>query len=186
MSLIELIGQYKTDLNVPFGVGIQGVVDKYREFSQELVELSSFRYTKDDMRRTVEFMRNLDFNRDARCYILLYAIRRAALKPVLGVSARKEIWKLLELADFISDEEGVERLEESTKDYVARVGKTKVEENLLKFRNGLKKVEGDVDKLYRVVREDDIISVETAENHSRHIALEMTQLGEIIKMIRKI
>ena len=197
MSLIALIDKHKTDLAVSWEAGTQEVVDKYRAFGSELVQLPSFTYSRENMKVAVSHMMDLGFNRHARYDVAAYAMRRSALEAVPDVSAREEIWRLSELAHLGSGEDlGGPRLKEATADYVHRVGKAKVEQYLLMVQEGFKAVATEIDAVYQIAKvahanpkldkKAKLIADQAAENHGQHIALEKMQLDDILEIVRSL
>ncbi|HLC62640.1 MAG TPA: hypothetical protein VJI52_06505 [Candidatus Nanoarchaeia archaeon] len=187
MSLIALIDKHRADLAVSWEAGSQEVVDKYRAFGSELVQLPSFTYSRDDMRVAVAHMLDLGFNRHARYDVAIYAMRRSALEAVPDVAARQEIFGLMSLVVLeLRKGSDSKRLQEAAKDYVRKVGKSRAVEYLLRAQKGFDGVSIEVNAACDMANKADPVSGETAENHGQHIALEKIQLNDILEIIKSL
>lgn len=184
MSLITLIDKHKTNLAIPLRAGIQEIGDRYIAFGQELAQLPSFTYTRQDMEIAVAHMTDLGFNHHARYSVAAHAVRRAAVEAVPDVSARQEIFGLMSLAmNEIRRGSDSDVLREAVQNYIMRAGKSKTIEYLLMVQREFEIVAAEVDALSKIGTP---IAREAVENHGQRIPVEKLHLKDILDIVKEL
>ena len=183
MSLIKLIDKYKINLAIPIGSDMQEDTDRYRAFASELVRLPSFTYTKEDMRTAITHMVDLGFSIHARYRVAAYAIRRAAMGGILDISDRGELFEIWDIACLDIGNQEKPRLRKVVKNFVRKIGRSKLEEYILKVQEGFKVESDEVDTFSELDEKTQNIS----ENHRQLMGLQRYMLmRDVLEILREL
>ena len=114
MSLVPLIDAYKADLKVPSGSDSAERYARSIAFRNALIGAPVFEYGRREMSEAMIYMMGRNFGRAARCLVVGYALRRAAVEPLpreQNCSANRSIsqesvWKWLNLSSQAYDPAG--------------------------------------------------------------------------------
>lgn len=177
MSLVELIRKYHQNLAIPRGLDNHSVINRYKVFGIDLVELVPFTYRGSDMTDSWNYMVNLDFTDIAIRRVFQYAMRRVAIECIPDTNTREKIWELLEQANLETSKKIKEiKFVNTVKDYIERFGKYKLMDYLRTIQGGFK----NFDRVLTSIYNKDI-----ADAHRYYLDMEEFRLSSIISVVSK-
>lgn len=184
MFLSEIVERYKGMFQTYPCASPVDRLNLHQGLRDELITLPSFVYNARYAVSLTQTMINSGLNNETRDKIIMYAFRRVSLEPISDAGIRQQIWRLMELCDYLLTQEL--DIGQLVKDYAQRLGVNELRTYLAIAENEFGEVfnkTSSIEALSKIIGDDRKTLEITAENHNQAGAAQTTMFELILKAL---